>query len=126
MNYETAIELAHQRMREIGKAPGQYHIDVYSTVGTPDERAQGMISFTAYNEYLYLINYERYFGLIILSDSAIFHADDHSFDTKSQEFTGDIKIFRLPEKSWSIDGTGGSIAILGPQIPVDFLRVIIH
>jgi len=126
MNYETAIALAHQRMREIGKSPDEYHIDVLSIIGTPEERLAAEISYKAYNEYLYLVDYKNYYGLIILSDSAIFHADDYSYNTKSQEFTGAVKIFRLPETSWSIDGTGGSIATLGGQVPVDFVRVVIH
>lgn len=126
MNYEAAIELAHQRMREIGKAPEQYHIDVLSIVGTEAERLAGEITFKAYNEYLYLIDYLNYFGFIIFSDSAIFHADDYTFSSKLQEFTGEVKILRLPEKSWSIDGKGGPVVVLGPMRPVDFVRVVIH
>jgi hypothetical protein len=125
MNYEAAIAFARQRMREIGKSPCEYHMDVLSVVGTLDERTAGEITIQARNEYLYLLNYEELFGLLIMSDYAYFHADDYSFNTKSQEFTGLIKIIRLPSVAWSIDNPtaeGG-----GPhQKPVDFLRVVIH
>lgn len=137
MNYEMAIELAHQRMREIGKCRREYHIDVLSIFGTQDERDNGLITYKAYNEYLYLIDYANYAGLIILSDSAYFNADDYTENTKLQEFTGEIKIIRVG--TWSIDGTsgggglGGGIGEGPPSgdirrnlVPVDFVRVVIH
>lgn len=137
MNYETAIELAHQRMREAGKRRREYHIDVLSIFGTEEERFNGLIIYKAYNEYLYLIDYANYAGLIILSDSAYFNADDYTENTKLQEFTGEIKIIRTG--IWSIDGSSGGGVLTGgigeappggdirrSIAPVDFLRVVIH
>lgn len=125
-----AIELAHQRMREIGKKPCEYHVDVLSIVGTAAERLNGAIFFKAYNEYLYLIDYQNYYGFVIISDSAFFNATDYTHNTKLQEFTGQIVIVRLPG-GWSIDGGGlvldGDLyGIRRRMIPIDFVRVVIH
>ncbi len=135
MNWEVAIELAHQRMREIDKKCGEYHIDILPVVGTKEERDNGLISFTAYNEYLYLIDSQNYSGLLILSDTAIYNADDHTHNTKHQEFTGHIQIFKLPGSEWSITDAQDLLimaaAVPAPEPvtklnPVNFLRVVIH
>jgi hypothetical protein len=103
MNYETAIELAHQRMREIGKSKDEYHIEPVTIIGTELERENGEIILKAYNEYYYLVNYENYFGFIILSDSGFFNADDYSENTY-QEFTGIIKILKKGDV-WNMSNT---------------------
>lgn len=124
MNYEAAIELAKQRMREIGKGPCEYHIDVLSIIGDNDERKAGLIQFKAYNEYLYLIDYRNYFGLTIISDSAVFNSDDYTYNTKLQEHTGGIRIIKSG-KTWSIEGLATETDP-AKQTPVDFVRVVIH
>jgi hypothetical protein len=130
MNYETAIALAHQRMCEIGKQHCKdYHIEPVSIVGTEAERKAGEITIRAYNEYFFLVNYEKYYGLRIFSDASYFEADDYTYNTIPQEFTGLIKIIRIPSKAWSIDGTGGMLPLLTANqrmIPVDFIKVTIH
>jgi hypothetical protein len=91
MTYESAITLAHQRMREIGREANTYHIEPVCIVGTLQERQQGEITIKAYNEYYYLVNYEKYFGFTIKSDTGYFNADDYTENT-TQEFTGLINI----------------------------------
>jgi hypothetical protein len=93
MNYETAIVLAHQRMREIGKCADEYHIEPVCIVGKDLERKNGEIILKAYNEYYYLVNYEVYFGFVIISDTGYFNADDYTENT-IQEFTGLIRIIK--------------------------------
>ena len=115
MNYETAITLAHQRMREIGKTIADYHIEPVTIVGTALERSNGEIVIKAYNEYYYLVNYEKYFGFIILSDSSFFNADDYSENTY-QEFTGRIRILKKG-KTWNLSNS---------LLAIDFIKVTIH
>lgn len=129
MNYETAISLVHQRMCEIGKQCHEYHIEPVSIVGTELERKAGEINIRAYNEYFFLVDYKNYYGLQIFSDVSYFNADDYTYNTVPQEFSGLIKIVRLPLKAWSIDGSGGGLLVIAAQvrmIPLDFIKVTIH
>lgn len=138
MNYETAIELAHQRMREIGKSREQYHIEPVSIVGKDIERKSGEIILKAYNEYYYLVNYEAYYGFIIISDTGYFDADNYTENTP-QEFTGLIRIIQKGTY-WNLN-LPSSLIIPTPKINViteleliriktlraiDFIKVTIH
>lgn len=118
MNYETAIELAHQRMREIGKCPHEYHIEPVSIVGKLLEQRKGEIVLKAYNEYYYLVNYENYYGFVIISDTGYFNADDYTENT-IQEFTGLIRIIQKG-KSWNVN-SNPTVAV-----PMDSKRTIIQ
>ena len=100
MNYETAIFLAHQRMREIGKTVDEYHIEPVTIVGKELERKNGEIIINAYNEYYYLVNYENYYGFMITSDTGYFNADNYTENT-TQEFTGLIRIIQR-KKYWNV------------------------
>lgn len=139
MTYETAIELAHQRMREIGKSKDEYHIEPVCIVGTELERRKGEILIKAYNEYYYLVNYEKYFGFIILSDTGYFNADDYTENTY-QEFTGLIRILQK-NKAWNVTASNASmypketrstiiqeVELLRTQAvrAIDFIKVTIH
>ena len=117
MNYETAITLAHQRMREIGKTKEDYHIEPVCIVGTELERNKGEIILKAYNEYYYLVNYENYFGFLILSDTSYFNADDYTENTP-QEFTGLIRILKNAP-TWNMTNKT-------PPKAIDFIKVTIH
>ena len=116
MTYETAIELAHQRMREIGKTKDQYHIEPVCVYGTEREHKYEEIKIKAYNSIYFLVNYQNYFGFIILSDSGYFNADNYRENT-SQEFTGLIRI--LKRGTWNMEG--GT-----PTKAIDFIKVTIH
>ncbi|HWY11793.1 MAG TPA: hypothetical protein VN026_10735 [Bacteroidia bacterium] len=121
MNYEAGIELAHQRMREIGKKSEEYHIEVVTVVGTSAERAAGRIQVKAYNQYYYLINFENYYGLEILSDTGYFNSFDFTNNT-ILEFTGSIIIQKLsPAAIWSISADDGS----NQNHPVVFIKATI-
>lgn len=139
MNYETAIVLAHQRMREIGKCIEDYHIEPVSIVGKELERRSGEIILKAYNEYYYLVNYEIYYGFVIMSDTGYFNADDYTENTL-QEFTGLIRIIQK-NKSWNVSSSN---ALVMPKTrkttiieeielirtktvrAIDFIKVTIH
>ena len=139
MNYETAIVLAHQRMREIGKSNEQYHIEPVSIVGKDIERKNGEIILKAYNEYYYLVNYEAYYGFIILSDTGYFDADNYTENTL-QEFTGLIRIIQKGAY-WNLNLTN-SLLVPNPKFmnvlteleliriktlrAIDFIKVTIH
>lgn len=102
MDYIAAIELVKQRMREIGKTPEEYHFDVVHVVGTLAERTAGRIRVKAYNQYYYLINFEKYYGLEIISDTGYFNSFDFTNNT-ILEFTGQITIQKLDRATpWSI------------------------
>jgi len=118
MNYETAIELARQRMREIGKQPDEYHIEPVCIIGNKVEQRTGEIVIKAYNEYYYLVNYENYFGFTILSDTGYFNADDYTENT-IQEFTGliRIQIITVPSE--------GEAQIIPIKV-IDFVKVTFH
>lgn len=120
----TAIQLAHQRMREIGKTPEEYHLEVVEVVGTNAERAAGKIQFKAYNQYYYLFNTNGYYGLEIISDSGYWNSFDFTNNT-IVEFTGHIIIQKLdPTGLWSIANDDGSG--LPPKTqPVEFIRATI-
>lgn len=124
MNDITAIELAHQRMSEIGKKPDEYHVEIIEVVGTYAERVAGRIQLKAYNQYYYLFNSYNYYGLEIISDTGYWNSFDYSNNT-IVEFTGKIIIQKLdPSAVWSISNDGGS-DIPGPNRPVEFVRVTI-
>lgn len=102
MDYIAAIELAKQRMREIGKSPEEYHFEVVHVVGTTEERSKGRIRLHAFNQYYWLINFEKYYGLEIISDTGYFNSLDHTNNT-ILEYTGEIIIQKLnPALPWSI------------------------
>lgn len=116
MNYETAIELAHQRMREIGKSIEQYHIEPVSIVGKNLEQRTGEIVLKAYNEYYYLVNYELYFGFVIISDTGYFNADDYTENT-IHEFTGLIRIIQKG-KTWNVNSPNYYTTLPGKRITI--------
>jgi hypothetical protein len=126
MNYETAIELAKQRMREIGKTPDEYHIEPVNIVGTATERLAKRIQINAYNDIYFLVNYEKHSGILILSYSGAFNSDDYTENT-TEEFTGEIYIFQLPGvANWSLSTPSpipGAPEILKP---LEFIKVSIH
>lgn len=103
MNYEAAISLALQRMKEINRC--EYHYEPVIVVATQKELESRLIQVRAYNEFYYLINYEGQTGIEIISDTGYFNADDYLNNTV-QEFTGLIQIklegyeepFFLPDK----------------------------
>ena len=119
MNLENAIVFAHQRMLEIGKKREEYHLEPFSIVGTAQDRERGELFIYGYNEYYFLLEYQNYYGLQIVSDTGYFNADDLSQNT-TQEFTGDIRIQKLTGKAWSISPD------LVQTHPVDFLRITIY
>lgn len=120
MDRYTAIEYAKQRMKEIGKRIGQYHIRPLIVAGSYDERAAKKITLNAHNQYLYLVHYWRYFGLEIFSDTGYFNADDYTNNT-IQEFTGQIQIQQLPSTLWSIENVDVKPI---KQYPLNFITVI--
>lgn len=123
MNYETAIELVKQRMREIEKSPEEYHFDVVHVVGTPQERTAGRIRVKAFNQYYFLINFETYFGFEIISDTGYFNSFDFTNNT-ILEFTGAITIQKLdPTMPWSISSEDPGV--LSPTHPVVFIKASI-
>ncbi len=124
MNDINAIQLAHQRMREIGKTPEEYHVEVVQIVGTYPERVAGRIQIKAYNEIYWLINWYNYYGLEIISDSGYWNSFDHTANT-NEEFTGLIIIQKIaPDVIWSISMDGGG-DIPGQNYPVEFVKVTI-
>jgi hypothetical protein len=122
MNDITAIQLAHQRMSEIGKKPEEYHLEVVEVVGTYAERVAGKIQLKAYNQYYYLFNTYGYYGLEIISDSGYWNSFDYTNNT-IVEFTGHIIIQKVTP-DWSISNDGGG-DIPGPNRPVEFVKVTI-
>jgi hypothetical protein len=124
MNDITAIQLAHQRMSEIGKKPEEYHLEVVEVVGTYAERVAGKIQFKAYNQYYYLFNTYGYYGLEIISDSGYWNSFDYTNNT-IVEFTGAIIIQKInPAQPWSISNDeGGDIPT--QNRPVEFVKVTI-
>lgn len=118
MNYETAIELAHQRMREIGKCIHEYHIEPVCIVGKDEEIRSKEIILKAYNEYYYLVDYKNYLDFIILSDTGYFNANDYTENTV-QEFTGLIRIILIRKG-------GLELPEIQPFKPIDFIKVTIH
>lgn len=123
MDYIAAIELAKQRMREIGKCPEDYHFEVVHVVGTAEERSAGRIRLKAFNQYYWLINFENYSGLEIISDTGYFNSFDFTNNT-ILEFTGAIIIQKLnPALPWSIIAEDTDIA--QPTHPVIFIKASI-
>lgn len=121
MDYIAAIELAKQRMREIGKGPEDYHMDTVSIMGNTNERAEGLIYYKAYNQLLFLVNDHKYFGLSIIGDTGYFNSMQFANNT-SQEFTGFIEIKKISPE-WSIEKYSGFDNI---QIPVEFIKITIY
>ncbi len=121
MDYMAAIELAKQRMREIGKSPDEFHLDTISLMGNSAERNAGRITYKGYNQFLFLVNDQKYFGLSIIGDTGYFNSDQFANNT-SQEFTGFIEIERISNE-WSIEKSNGFTNI---QIPVEFVKVTMY
>lgn len=117
----AAIELAKQRMRELGKTPEEFHLDTISIMGSSDERNAGLITHKAYNQLLFLVNDQKYFGLSILGDTGYFNSVQFTNNT-SQEFTGLIEIERVGTE-WSIEKSNGFVNV---QIPVEFVKVTMY
>lgn len=125
MNYEAAISYAHQRMREIGKQPQEYHFEPVRVYPTDLENVLGYFTVNAYNEVYILVNPQSYFGLFILADNSSFNSDNPK-DSGVPEFTGLIRFYRV-NNQWSF-------RILGTHafgrrtriIPVEFLRIVIY
>lgn len=122
MDFETARQTAHQRMREIGKAREEYHVEAVAIAGNTKDREFKKITLKAYNDYYYLVDYETYYGLEIISDTGYFNADNPSNNT-IQEFNGVIEIREIFGKSWSIDDPKARV----PKImPVNFIKVTVY
>jgi len=118
MDYKAAIEIAKQRMREIGKSPDDYHLEFVAVIGTAAERTAKLIQLKAFNQYYYLVDYHKYKGLYIFSDSGYFNSDDATNNT-IQEFTGAVQIGQIPTKTWSIEVVDGYGA--ATLTPIDFI-----
>lgn len=123
MNYEAAILYAHQRMREIGKTPEQYHFEPVRISGTDAEAASGLVTIYAYNEVYILVNPENYYGLLILGDDSGFDSDIAS-NSGAPEFTG-IIFLKRQGTHWNLDRIDVKDK---PKliVPVEFLRVVIY
>ncbi len=121
MDYIAAIELAKQRMRELGKGPEDYHLDTVSIMGSASERQAGKITYNAYNQLLFLVNDSKYFGLSILGDTGYFNSVQFTNNT-SQEFTGLVEVERIGVE-WSIETESGLNTI---QIPIEFVKITMY
>lgn len=121
MDYIAAIEIAKQRMREIGRTPEEYHMDTVSIMGTSSEREAGLIVYKGYNQLLFLVNDNKYFGLSILGDTGYYNSVMFANNTP-QEFTGLIEIQRIAPE-WSIENTSGFGVV---QIPVEFVKITLY
>jgi hypothetical protein len=121
MDYFAAIELAKQSMRELGKSPDEYHLGTVTLMGDANERLAGRITYKAYNQFLFLVNDSKYFGLSIIGDTGYFNSVQFVNNT-SQEFTGFIEIERIGVE-WSIEKITGFDTV---QIPIDFVKVTMY
>ena len=119
MNYDAAIELAKQRMRELGKTPDEFHFELVTVVGTQMERGNKLIQVKAYNQLYFLVNSQNYQGLKILADTGHFNSDDYSNNT-TQEFTGLIEITELTPAEWNVERTVSGNLV---QVPIEFIKV---
>jgi hypothetical protein len=121
MDYKTAIYLAKQRMKEIGKIESDYHIEAITVIGTSAERSAKKIKINAPNRIYFLVDYQKLKGLYIISETGYFNSDDATNNT-IQEFSGPIEIGQLPAKTWSlvISTPGGETLV-----PMDFIKVTI-
>lgn len=122
MNYEAAILYAHQRMREIGKTPEQYHFEPVRISAQSESKTGGHIIINAYNELYILVNPNRYYGLFIIADNSSFSSDEAS-DSGAPEFTGRIHLKKIA-RIWNLDPEPKDGIV--PLIPVEFLRVVIY
>jgi hypothetical protein len=121
MDYIAAIEIAKQRMRELGKTAEDYHMDTVSIMGTPSEREAGLIVYKGYNQLLFLVNDNKYFGLSILGDTGYYNSMSFANNTP-QEFTGLIEIQRIAPE-WSVENFNGFDTV---QIPVEFVKITMY
>lgn len=125
MNYEAAISYAHQRMREIGKQPQEYHFEPVRVYPTDLENVLGYFTVNAYNEVYILVNPQSYFGVFILADNSSFNSDN-PIDSGAPEFTGLIQFYRV-NTQWSFNVIGTDAFGSRTQIiPVEFLRIVIY
>lgn len=118
MNYEVAIQYAKQRMRELGKSEQEYHFEPVYVLPTEAEEANGFFEINAYNEIYIVVNTERYFGVMVLSDNSAF-VSDNAIKNGAPEFTGKIRFFKTGLK-WIF---GKVLEIPGYM---EFLRVVIY
>lgn len=126
MNYEAAIAYAHQRMREIGKQPNEYHFEPVRVYPTNVENALGYFAINAYNEVYILIQPENYYCLFIVADNSVFNSDN-PLDSGAPEFTGRIHFYRINNLwSFNIIGTDAFGSQTNKIVPVEFLRVVIY
>lgn len=121
MDYTAAIEIARQRMRELGKGIDEYHLDTLPIMGSAGERQLGKITYKAYNQLLFLVGDSKYFGLSILGDTGYFNSIQFTNNT-SQEFTGFIEIERIGVE-WSIETQSGMNVI---QLPIEFVKITMY
>lgn len=136
MNYETAILYAHQRMREIGKCPEDYHFEPVQVYPNAEDLANGYFSINAYNELYILVKPKDYYGLMIIADNSAYNCDS-PIDSGIPEFTGQIRFYKIADE-WNFDvgnssGSGDIVMSSSPpsttivkRIPVKFLRVVIY
>lgn len=122
MNYEAAILYAHQRMREIGKTPEQYHFEPVRVSASVNQKSNGYLEIKAYNEIYIIVHPEKYFGLLIVSDNSTFNSDE-AIESGAPEFTGLIRIIKNAA-SWNLDTK--AINDFALPIPIEFLRVVIY
>lgn len=126
MNYEAAISYAHQRMREIGKQPQEYHFEPVRVYPTDLENVLGHFTVNAYNEVYVLVNSQNYFGLFILADNSSFNSDN-PIDSGAPEFTGMIHFYMINALwSFNIINTDAFGSQTNKIIPIEFLRIVIY
>jgi hypothetical protein len=123
MNLEAAILYAHQRMREIGKQPSEYHFEPVSVFPTDYENKMGFFTVSAYNEIYILIKPENYYGIFIIGDNSAYNCDDPR-ECGVPEFTGMIRFIQI-NSNWSFNPYMLSDqARYGNKGAIEFLRVV--
>lgn len=124
MNLEAAILYAHQRMREIGKMPDEYHFEPVLVYPTEDEEAAGKFKIKAYNEIYILLHPETHFGLFILADNSAYNSAN-ALDCGVFEFTGVIHFLKT-ESDWSLTSapSDGIHRVTANTAGAEFLRVV--
>lgn len=123
MLLRDAILFAKQRMRENGKTKDQYHYEHIFVIPTAVEIASGYFERPAYTELWYLLNPEKYFGLLILADNSAYNTDN-ALHRGVNEFTGMIRFIKIAA-DWNLSSDGGGGLIISPE-PCQFLRVTIY
>lgn len=122
MNLEAAILYAHQRMREIGKKPDEYHFEPVSVFPTDIEYKVGFFTVSAYNEIYILIKPKDYYGIFIIADNSAYNCNN-PLECGVPEFTGMIRFVRI-SYDWSFKiQTADQIGSMRGGA-VEFLRVV--